>query len=222
MKTQGLKLDKGNFTVEVKYSEEAIKNKLVKFTVVEGNEIVISADDLVNMLVNQVNSEVLEATFVESDRINVVEVGRQLKCILERDFKKGEIINLNYIHPYPIEFALIEEAWKIAQINKDTKVTELTVEYIEDVKKKIKPEMSNYIRKFYEAFKSINLNKNKMEETKNEEVLADTQAPVEEASVPVESTVESAESAVEESAVPAESVAEAVEPAPQTPDPENV
>lgn len=182
---QGQKLDKGTFTVEVKYSPEAVEKKLIKFTVKEGDEIVLSADELISMLVNQVNSEVLSATFVESDRINVVEVGRQIQCVLDKDLKKGEVININYSHPYPIEFALIEEAWKIAQIQKDTKVTELTAEYIGKVKEQIKPEMEKYIRKFYESFKSINLNK-KMEE-KNIET--NVEAPVEETAAPVEKEI---------------------------------
>lgn len=167
MNTKGVKLERERFTIEVKYSPEAVEKKLIKFTVKEGDEIVLSADELISMLVHQVNSEVLSATFVESDRINVVEVGRQIQCVLDKDLKKGEVININYTHPYPIEFALIEEAWKIAQIKKDTKVTELTVGYIEEVKKKIKPEMVEYIRKFYESFKSINLNKNMGNETKD-------------------------------------------------------
>jgi len=152
MTTQGTKLDKGNFTVEVKYSPEAIEKKFIKFTVVQGNEIVLTADELISMLVNQVNSEVLSATFVE--------VGRQLQCVLDNDLKKGETININYTHPYPIEFALIEQAWKIAHIKKDTKVTELTAEYLEEVKKKLKPEMETYIKKFYKAFKTLDV-KNK-------------------------------------------------------------
>ncbi len=107
------------------------------------------------MLVNQVNSEVLSAAFVETDRINVVEVSRQLQVVTDRDFKKGEIININYSHPYPIEFALIEEAWKIASLKKNTKVIELTAEYIEEVKKKIKPKMVDYMKSFYKAFKTV-------------------------------------------------------------------
>lgn len=159
MSNKGIKLEKENFDIEVKYSDEAIEKKLVKFIIKKGTEIVLTADEIVSMLVNQVNSEVLSASFVETDRVNVVEVGRQLQCVLDKDYKKGQIININYSHPYPIEFALIEEAWKIAQIKKDTKVTELTVEYIEEVKKKIKPEMENYIKKFYKSFKNLKLKK---------------------------------------------------------------
>ncbi len=159
MSNKGIKLDKGNFTVEVKYSEEAVEKKFIKFTVVEGKEIVLTADELISMLVNQVNSEVLSASFVETDRINVVEVGRQIQCVLDRDYNKGEVININYTHPYPIEFALIEEAYKIAQVTTGMKVTELTSEFMEDVKKKIKPRMEDYIKKFYKSFKSLDLSK---------------------------------------------------------------
>lgn len=192
MKNKGLKLDKGNFTVEVKYSPQAVEKKLIRFTVKEGNEIVLTVDELVSMLVNQVNSEVLSATFVESDRINVVEVMRQITCELNRDYKKGEIININYTHPYPIEFALIESAWKIAQISKDTKVVELTSEYIEEVKKKIKPDMEKYIGKFYESFKSLNLNKKNMTEQTPEEVTPEAleeQLASDTAETPVEEVV---------------------------------
>ncbi len=159
MSEKGIKLDKGNFTVEVKYSDEATEKKFIKFTVVEGKEIVLSADELISMLVNQVNSEVLSAAFVETDKVNVVEVGRQIRCVLDKDYQKGQVININYSHPYPVEFALIEEGWKIAQINKDTKVTELTAEYLEEVKKKIKPSMERYMKKFYEGFKTVNIKK---------------------------------------------------------------
>ncbi len=147
MNEKGLKLDKGDFTIEVKYSDEAIQKKLVKFTVVKGNEIVLTADELISMMVNQVNSEVLSAAFVETDRVNVVEVMR------------GEAIRIDYTHPYPIEFAIIEEGWKIAMIDKDTKVTELTAEYLELVKKKIQPKMIDYMKKFYKSLKTVNLDK---------------------------------------------------------------
>ncbi len=157
---KGLKLDKGNYTVEVKYSPEAIEKKLVKFTLVEGKEIILTADEIISMLVGQVNSETLSATFVETERVNVVQVNRQIQCSLDRDYKKGELININYNHPYPIEFALIEEAWKIATINKDAKVTELTIESLEQVKKQITPEMMNFTKKFYESFKTVDV-KNK-------------------------------------------------------------
>ena len=148
-------LVKEKFKVQVKYSEEATEKRLMKFVTPSGDEFEISAEEMISMLVGQVNSDTLSAAFVEMDRINVVEVDRQIECVLDKDFKKGEKIRINYKHPYPVEFALIEEAWKIAAINKDTKVFELTKEYIEEVRKKIKPTQENFLKKFYRSFKNL-------------------------------------------------------------------
>lgn len=143
------------YEVEVKYSPEAVKNKLVRFTVTEGKSFVISADELIALLSTEVNSDMLSPTFVETDRINVVEVGRQLECVLDRDFKKGEKIRIGYIHPLPVEYAIIEEAFKMAQIKKDTKVFELTKEYLDAVSKKITPDMRTFTEKLQKSFKNI-------------------------------------------------------------------
>jgi hypothetical protein len=155
MKPQTLK--QKNYTVEIGYSDEAKEKKLMKFITKSGDEFEISANELSSMLIGGVNSETLEATFVESDRINVVEVGRQLQCVLDKDMKKGEKININYSHPYPIEFALIEEAYKIAKIDMSVPKITLTKEYIDKVKAQLKPEQTEYINKFYKSFKNIKI-----------------------------------------------------------------
>jgi hypothetical protein len=148
-----------NYTVKIGYSAEANKKKLMKFISKSGDEFVISAEELSSMLIGGVNSNILAATFVESDRINVVEVGRQLKCVLDKDMKKGDEIRMNYTHPYPIEFALIEQVYGIAKIDMDVPALTLTKEYIDSVRKKLKPEQEEFIKKFYESFKNVDLKK---------------------------------------------------------------
>jgi len=128
---------------------------MMKFISKSGDEFEISAEEMSSILVSQVNSNTLEATFVESDRINVVEVGRQLECVLEEDMKKGQKIRMNYTHPYPVEFALIEEAYKIAKIDESIPRITITKEYLDDVRAKIKPEMREYSESFYKSFKNI-------------------------------------------------------------------
>ena len=152
-------LKKKDYTIQVGYSKEANKKKLMKFiTKKHGDEFEISAEEMSSILVGQVNADTIEATFVESDKINVVEVGRQLQVKLDKDMKKGDVININYTHPYPIEFALIEEAYKIAKIDMNIPKVTLTKEYIDDVKSKLKPEMTDYINKFYKSFKNLKTN----------------------------------------------------------------
>ena len=156
---EGLKAEKETYTVEVKYSKESIKNKLVKFTAKKGNSFEISADDLINILVNQVNTKTLSPAFLDVEKVDVVEVGRQLSCQLTEDMKKGQVININYTHPYPIEFALLEEAHKIAKINMDIPRITITKKYLDTVRAKLKPEQSEYIEKFYKSFKNVPFNK---------------------------------------------------------------
>jgi len=155
MTPKEIKRDK--YTVQIGYSKKAIEEKLLKFISKSGDEFEISAEELSSMLIGGVNAETLEATFVNSDKINVVEVGRQLECVLDKDMKVGEKIRMNYIHPYPVEFALIEQAWGIAKINMDVPAFTLTKEYIADVRAKIKPEQENFLKKFYKSFKNLKL-----------------------------------------------------------------
>lgn len=159
MKAKEIKKD--NYTVQIGYSKEANKKKLLKFISKSGDEFEISAEELSSMLIGGVNSDTLEATFVESDKINVVEVGRQLECVLEKDMNKGDKILLNYTHPYPLEFALIEQVYGIAKVNMDVPALTLTKEYIKETRAKIKPEQEKFLKKFYKSFKNLKLNKKK-------------------------------------------------------------
>lgn len=156
-KNKGVELKQKDYTIQIKYSKEAEDKKLMKFISKSGDEFEISADEMLSFLVEQVNMDTLSPAFVETTKVNVVEVSRQLQCVLDKDLKKGEVININYIHPYPIEFALIEEGYKIAKINLDVPAVVLTREYIEDVKTKIKPEMQEYVKNFYKSFKKVNI-----------------------------------------------------------------
>jgi len=147
------------YTVQIGYSKKAKEKKLLKFISKSGDEFEISAEELSSMLIGGVNSDTLEATFVSIDKINVVEVGRQLECVLDKDMKKGDKININYKHPYPVEFAVIEQAYGIAKINMDVPVFTLTKEYINKARTMVKPEQKNFLQKFYSSFKNLNLNK---------------------------------------------------------------
>lgn len=156
---KGIILKKPTYSIEVKYSDEAIKNKLLRFTATAGEPFELSAEELISILVNQVNTDTLLPTFVDVEKVNVVQVMRQIKCILNDDMKKGQEISINYTHPYPLEFAILEEAYKIALIEQKDGVRELTKEFIDEVKAKIQPSMDEFIKKFYKGHKQIDLEK---------------------------------------------------------------
>lgn len=155
---KAVEMKKEKFTLQVNYSPEAIEKKLMKFLTPSGDEFEISAEEMATILIGQVNSELIAATFVESDRVNVVDVTRQIRVRLDRDFKAGEEIRLDYVHPYPIEFAIIEEAANLAKINMDVPRYELTVEYINAVKEKITPAQRRYVDLIWKFFKDLKRN----------------------------------------------------------------
>jgi len=152
---KAIELKQKDYTIAVKYSPEAIENKTMKFTTPGGESFEITADEMLSILMEQVNQDTLSPAFVEMDRVNVVEVSRQLEVQLTEDMKAGQKIRLNYNHPYPVEFALIEEAMKIAKIKMDVPVTTLTIEYLDSVRAKIKPIQESFMKKFYSSFKNL-------------------------------------------------------------------
>ena len=152
---EGKEIQRKDFTVQVGYSKEAKSKHLLKFIPKSMQGFEVSAEEMSEMLIGGVNSDTLAATFVESDKINVVEVGRQLECVLDKDMKKGEKIRLNYAHPYPVDFAIIEQVMGIAKINMDVPAFTLTKEYIDKVKSQITLKQEKFIEKFYKSFKNI-------------------------------------------------------------------
>jgi len=152
---KAIELKQKDYTIAVKYSPEAIEKKMMKFTTPNGDSFEITADEMLSILMEQVNQDTLSPAFVEMDRVNVVEVSRQLEVQLTEDMKAGQKIRLNYNHPYPVEFALIEEAMKIAKIKMDAPMTTLTVEYLDSVRAKIKPIQESFMKKFYSSFKNL-------------------------------------------------------------------
>lgn len=155
MEKKPIELKKDTYTIQVNYSEDAIAKKLMKFITPGGEEFEISAEEMSTILIGQVHSDLIEATFVESDRVNVVEVLRQIRVRADRDIKKGEEIRIDYTHPYPIEFAIIEEAARVAIINRNVPVRELTIEYINAVKQKITPKQRKFSELVWKFFKDL-------------------------------------------------------------------
>jgi hypothetical protein len=143
------------YTIQINYSPEAHDKKLMKFIPVDGKEFEIPAEDMISFLVNQVSMKELEPTFVDTDSIKIVSVHRQIKAVLNRDYKEGEEIRMEYVHPYPLEYAILEKMYGYASLEEGAKFIELTNEHIEEIKKKITPEMEDYTKKFYSAIKGL-------------------------------------------------------------------
>lgn len=162
MSKKAQRLEKEDYSLEINYSESAIAKKLIKFIPKEGTEFEISAEDIISFLVNQVSMNTLEPTLVDTEKINIVDVYREIKVKLDRDFKEGEIIQLGYKTPYPLEFAVIESIYNIAKVEEGAEVFSLTSEMIEKYKKQIKPEQDDFVKKFYAGHKGLKLGETKI------------------------------------------------------------
>jgi hypothetical protein len=154
---KGVIADKKDYTVELKYSPKAERDQLIKFTAKKGNSFEVSAPQMIELVSQYVNGQDLEPVFVDTERIKVVYVERQMEAVLDRDFKAGEKIRLNYKHPYPLEFAIIEEAYNIAKIDSSRPGFEVTPELMKQVKRNTPQKSKTFIEKFYQAFKNLSL-----------------------------------------------------------------
>lgn len=157
MAKQAKRLDTETYSLEINYTPEAVSKKLIKFIPKDGKEFEISAEDMISFLANQVNMHTLEPTFVDTEKINMCIVSRQIEIDVNRDVKKGEKVRVGYSHPYPLEFGLLEEVYKIAKVEMAEKGFELTKEFIDATREKITPEMEEFTKKFYEGHKGLNL-----------------------------------------------------------------
>ncbi len=156
IKIEGKISEQKDYTVAIKYSEDAIKNKLIKFTAKnEDKSFEIETDKLIELMSQYVNSDTLAPAFIDTEKITVVYVTRNLKCKLDRDMKAGEEINIEYKHPYPLEFALIEEGYKIALIDKEHTAVTVTPEMLKQVKRDTPESSRNFVKSFYKGFKSL-------------------------------------------------------------------
>ena len=146
---EALKTTKDNYIVEAKYSPKAIENELVKFTVTKGKSFEIS---VIELLATGVNKEKLAPLFVNTEQVDMVYVKRQLHGKASKTIEAGGEITLEYVHPYPVEFAILEEAYQIAQIDMNVPKTTITMEYLAEVKEKINPKSEEFLKASYRSF----------------------------------------------------------------------
>lgn len=147
--------DKGDYKVIVRYSDEAIAKKLIKFETKSGDSFEVPVEQMIELVSHYVNGEDLAPMLVDTERIKVVYVKRHIIGTLTEDKKKGENISFQYSHPYPLEFAIIEEGFKIAEIQTDREGFIVTPELLKQVKRETPLASENFVRKFYKAFKNI-------------------------------------------------------------------
>lgn len=122
-KQQGFKTENKDFDIEVRYSDDASKKELLRFTAKKGKTFEINADSLLGIIASQFKTKdfALALADTEINNIFVVETERYINATLDRDFKKGEKISFPFKHMYPYVLAAVEETYKICKMTGEVK-----------------------------------------------------------------------------------------------------
>lgn len=113
-----------DISIFVNYSKEAKENELIKIVPKEGKEVVISADELLAVIAQQIKKKELAVALTTADitEIPMIETMRPLDVTLEKDFKKGDRIQFLFPHMYPYFLAVAEEAYKLCETRGEIKI----------------------------------------------------------------------------------------------------
>lgn len=115
-KRMGQVAKRPDYTVVVRYSDNAIKNNLIKFISKRGDSFEVQLGDMINLLSKFVSQETLAPTLMDNKVINMIKVQRALQFIPNKDIKAGELVNIPFEHMMPVEYAIAEEALGVATI----------------------------------------------------------------------------------------------------------
>lgn len=115
---EALVSEQDGFDIVIKWDAEARLNNLIKIVPHKGTkEIIISADLMTNTIIDNFSINHMYAMDTKVKQIDTIEVERTIKGVCEKDFKKGDEITFNYRHVLPLEYAIVEEAERLARIS---------------------------------------------------------------------------------------------------------
>lgn len=142
---QGFVAQKRDYSVEIKYSEEAREKKLIRFTAKRKNRsFEISLDEFINLVMIHLNKEYVPMLQTVQESVEMVEAIRTLNFKCTKDFKEGEEMSIQYIQPMPLEFAIAEEAYKMAKMQGD--IVRVPLEDIQRTADDLSQRQKNYMK----------------------------------------------------------------------------
>ena len=148
-KRMGYIAKKPNYSVEIKYSENAIKNNLIKFIPKQGKAFEVPVGDLIALLAKHVSTEILAPVLMDSKLVNMIKVQRAVTLQTSRDIAAGETLYIPFEHMMPLEYAIAEEALGVSQIS--DKVKTINQKQLLLAKKRVTKEVENFSKSAYES-----------------------------------------------------------------------
>lgn len=135
--------------IQVNYDEESKKNKLIKFIPKKGvKEIVISADEIVDIIAKHIQGQGLSISLVDVDRnvIDMMYIVRNLQFVADRDYKKGEKVSADCGMPYPAVLAACEFEFNRCKEGKDRTFYSITPDGVREYASLIKENNKDFVK----------------------------------------------------------------------------
>jgi len=137
------------FDVVIKYSEDAKEKELIKF-VVEDKEVVISADEILNIIREQFNQKEMALALSTTDInfIPAIETAIPISYIANKDIKQGERVQFFAPFTIPLGMARVMEANRLCII-KGKEVKLIPKEEYEETAKTLEDASKEFVEKYW-------------------------------------------------------------------------
>lgn len=146
------------YSLMIKYSPKASREKLIKVIPKKGQPFEIKTESLVELISKHVNFETLAPAFIHNKKIEMIRVNRVITFTPNRDIKAGETVNIPFQHMMPIEFAIAEEALGVARIDDNVKTINASV--MKEATNRVNQSVQEYVMEQYRGLIKSNENSN--------------------------------------------------------------
>lgn len=145
----GKYFENDKYRIEVKYSKKARDQELIKIKLKKGDTAEFKAADMLKIITENIKKNELALALseqeLEMDAIMMIEVIRTINFTMDRDVKKGEVINFNYPQIYPYFLALCEAMYQLGELKGEIKAVPLSL--VEETKEKMITQNMNLAEK---------------------------------------------------------------------------
>lgn len=150
--------DKGEFfendtlRIDVKFSDEAVEKELIKFTSKNGEPIIFSAGEMLDVIREQFREKRLKETIAyttaDSAFIPTAEAMVPIYFNASKDIKQGELVQFFAPMQIPLGIALVMEAHRLCTI-KGKEISKISIDDFEEAKKTLAETNKDFTEKFF-------------------------------------------------------------------------
>lgn len=120
--TSGLETEQPTFKLLINYDKDSVDKGLIKIVPNEGvTEVVLSADELLDIIGNKIQGKGIAIQLRELNRqeIWMMNVTRAFNFLADKDYKQGEVIQIEGQHPYPVLLYAAEQEFNTCKEGTD-------------------------------------------------------------------------------------------------------